>query len=380
MKSFLLILIFFCLVPTFANANAQSTLACSVAVLSIDDAIRSLSALRLKLDIAKAKGSSSIAMSALSNSYRKSEDDFVQYVEQSGIMSRETLVERMKQEIKLLQQGHHAVHDEARTVHQSALEPRSIVIDGSIAVLHYIEPDSFEMGDMHRKSVTLTKPFEMMATPTTQVIWRKIAELANTKLGYQIELDPSTFKGDHNPVEQVSHDDVELWLQALNELSASGEPALPGLIDSHKQGDVYRLPTEAEWEFVLRGRGQHTGDYHFGNLYSRVAEYVWYRDNSQNQTHPVAEKPPLIIDGNEFYDMHGNVREWVSDRWGSVLLGGIDPQGLKPENSDLFVVAGGSWRSSFIDVRAGQRGKGEPSMKDNQTGFRFVRHLDGSVR
>ncbi|MGZ6441987.1 MAG: formylglycine-generating enzyme family protein, partial [Pseudobdellovibrionaceae bacterium] len=116
----------------------------------------------------------------------------------------------------------------------------------------------------------------------------------------------------------------------------SGETALADLIPDHKKGDVYRLPTEAEWEFVVRGRGQYNETYHFGNEKSVLGDYAWYNENSEDQSHSVAEKKPLLIEGKEFYDMHGNVWEWVQDWYADSLPRGVDPQG--PQRGDTRVI------------------------------------------
>jgi formylglycine-generating enzyme required for sulfatase activity len=76
-------------------------------------------------------------------------------------------------------------------------------------------------------------------------------------------------------------------------------------------GDIYRLPTTDEWEFVVRGRGQLNDVYYFGHDVSRLRDYAWFYDNSDKESHPVAQKLPLVVDGNAFYDMLGNVWEIV---------------------------------------------------------------------
>jgi formylglycine-generating enzyme required for sulfatase activity len=213
----------------------------------------------------------------------------------------------------------------------------------------------------------------MMATQTTQIIWRKIAELANAKLGSQINPDPSHFKGDKRPVEQVSYDDIQEWLKALNKLSASGEPSLVDVIPDHKKGDVYRLPTEAEWEFVLRGRGQYTEMYNFGEDDEQLSDFAWSKKNANDETHPVAQKLPVVVDGNEFYDMYGNVFEWVADFYHDRLFGGEDPKG--PSTGWHRVYRGGGWQ----DWDTYSRGGAVPETRDNGVGFRFAREARESL-
>jgi formylglycine-generating enzyme required for sulfatase activity len=253
------------------------------------------------------------------------------------------------------------------------------VIDGTRAILHRVEPGAFKMGELGGQvDVTLTQPFDMMATPTTQIIWKKVAELVNSRLGnrFKINVDPSLHKGDTHPVERVSFDDIQIWLKGLNELSQSGEPLLFDLIPGHKKGDVYRLPTEAEWEFVVRGRGQYNDTYYFGNHKSQLGNYAWFEGNSGGQTQPVGQKEPLRIDGREFHDMLGNVLEYVQDWYGTKLLGGTDPKGPEgPETGRLHrVVRGGYYLSSHYFSSSGSRYRVPPTQAIHFTGFRFVRN------
>ena len=105
-------------------------------------------------------------------------------------------------------------------------------------------------------------------------------------------VNPSSNKGRPLPVENVSWDDVQVFIQRLNA----------------QTGKSYRLPTEAEWEYAARAGS--TTDYSFGDDVSQLGRYAWYTANSGGETHPVGEKQP---NGFGLYDMHGNVWEWVQD-------------------------------------------------------------------
>ena len=158
--------------------------------------------------------------------------------------------------------------------------------------------------------------------------------------------NPSEFKGDDRPVENVSWDDCQKFIVKVNAQLA---------------GERLRLPTEAEWEYACRaGTGGAYGG--TGNL----DEMGWYDGNSGRRTHPVKQKRPNAWG---LYDMHGNVWEWCADRYGEYPSGSAtDPTG--PSDGGGRVIRGGGWNGVARDCRSASRGGYEPGFRGHSLGFR----------
>ena len=151
--------------------------------------------------------------------------------------------------------------------------------------------------------VSISRPFYIGRYEVTQEQWQKV-----------MGKNPSRFKGANNPVESISWDDAQEFIARLNQM------------EGHSR---YRLPTEAEWEHAARGGT--TGPWFFTNdktiKHTALWPYAWFDPNADGKTHPVGQKKPNPLG---LYDMYGNVREWVQDRWAwpySPADPSIDPQG-----------------------------------------------------
>lgn len=149
---------------------------------------------------------------------------------------------------------------------------------------------------------------------------------------------PSGFKGPRRPVEQISWADVQnVFLPRLFELT----------------GQRLRLPTEAEWEYAVRGGPfWENNQYRFAgsNLLKRVG---WYNKNSNNETHDVGLLLPNTLG---LYDMSGNVWEWCADCWhGSYHGAPEDGKTWNAENETRAVLRGGSWGLDSRYCRVAQR-------------------------
>jgi formylglycine-generating enzyme required for sulfatase activity len=130
---------------------------------------------------------------------------------------------------------------------------------------------------------------------------------------------------------------------------------------------VYRLPTEAEWEYSCRAGT--TTEYSFGDRESELGDYAWYDENSGGTTHPVGGKKPNPWG---LYDMHGNVWEWCQD-WHDYYPSGpvTDPTG--PVSGSLRVGRGGNWISISDYCRSADRIWRTPDSRLSHYGFRVLR-------
>ncbi|MFM8802591.1 MAG: formylglycine-generating enzyme family protein, partial [Planctomycetia bacterium] len=191
----------------------------------------------------------------------------------------------------------------------------------------------------------ITKPFYIGIYEVTNADWSRV--MGNV---------PSNWKEGDRPVEQVSWKDVTEFCLKLS--------ALP---EERKACRVYRLPTEAEWEYACRA-GTTTG-YSFGDDESKISQYAWFGKTDGGRTHPVGQKKPNAWG---LYDMHGNVWEWVNDWYGRYPTGAVtDPQGPSSGASGR-VSRGGSWLSTAGNSRSADRDGDGPSIRFNFLGFRLA--------
>ncbi len=211
------------------------------------------------------------------------------------------------------------------------------------------EDEPGRVGNETQYQVTISESYYIQTTEVTQAQW-----------GAVMGENPSFNSGcPECPVEQVSWDDVQDFIQEMNK--------------RRRREGTYFLPTEAQWEYAARA-GRTTafangGITETGNGYDPNLDAMgWYSYNSDGVTHPVAQKDPNAWG---LYDMHGNVWEWVQDRYGAYPTGpAIDPtgsvQGLYP------VVRGGYWEFSASHCRSAYRHAFVRSDRLTSLGFRLA--------
>ncbi|MBM3854062.1 MAG: hypothetical protein FJ399_13065 [Verrucomicrobia bacterium] len=226
---------------------------------------------------------------------------------------------------------------------------RPWVIPGLNVTMIPIAAGTFTMGSQNGHSdekpvrqVTLTQRFWLGKTEVPQREWAAV-----------MGGNPSNFKGDSLPVEQVSWTDAMEFCRKLTERER-GAGRLP-------EGYAYTLPTEAQWEYACRAGT--TGDYS-----GRLDEMGWYDKNSGSKTHPVGTKK---ANAWGLYDMHGNVWEWCADWYGNYAGGSVrDPKGAA--SGSLRVFRGGGWCNGSVFCRSAIRRWNAPGIRFDYLGFRLA--------
>lgn len=197
-----------------------------------------------------------------------------------------------------------------------------------------------ESNEKPAHSVTLSS-FYICKYEVTQSLWRAV-----------MGQNPSRFKGNNLPVDNVSWNDCQTFIARLNNLT----------------GKKFRLPTEAEWEYAARGGNRSCGYKYSGS--DTPSEVAWYRGICDDKTHPVGSK-----NSNELglYDMSGNVWEWCSDIYGFYSSSSLtDPTGPSKALGGSRVRRGGSWGGNESVSRLSCRCGNAPDTNGSYFGLRLA--------
>ena len=197
-------------------------------------------------------------------------------------------------------------------------------------------PDSDEK-PVHQ--VILSNDYYMGKYEVTQALWQTV-----------MGSNPSYFKGDNLPVEQVSWNDCQEFISKLNGIT----------------GRKFRLPTEAEWEYAARGGKQSNGYRYSGS--NHISDVAWYDRNSERKTYPVGTKQ---VNELGLYDMSGNVCEWCQDWYGSYSNSSqTNPAGVF--SGSRRVGRGGCWGYYEWYCRLSYRCSYPSDFRNYDLGFRLV--------
>jgi formylglycine-generating enzyme required for sulfatase activity len=244
------------------------------------------------------------------------------------------------------------------------------VRDRVLAVYEFVPAGEFWMGSEHsprsrelgRHRVAITEPLYVSKTQVTVSQFQGFVESTN----YQTEAerrgrhrtwsDPGHPQTEHHPVTYVSWNDARAYCSWLSEMD----------------GFVYRLPTEAEWEYACRAGSEEM--WFFGDEVLDLSHYAWFRENSEGSPRPAGMKSSSPFG---LVDIHGNVWEWCLDWYGAYPKGGDiikNPKGAP--RGRYRVTRGGSWTDRHEHTTCSFRIKMKPFQSASNLGFRVVRELN----
>jgi len=237
--------------------------------------------------------------------------------------------------------------------------------NGVVLEMVKIPSGTFQMGspegqgnDNEKPQHAVTVPaFAMGKYPVTQAQWRAVADLPQVEIA--LNADPSNFKGDSRPVEQVSSDEAVEFCQRLSRVS----------------GHLYHLPSEAEWEYACRAGT--TTEFYFGEtLTPKLARCKANLGMAlitlfAGETVSVGSYLPNTFG---LYDMHGNVCEWCADPWHGNYQDASTDGSVWTTNGDneIRVIRGGSWSTFPVYCRSAYRLNLNPRASIIIVGFRVV--------
>lgn len=228
------------------------------------------------------------------------------------------------------------------------------IINNLIANMVNVEGGTFTMGATSEQGTGL----ESDEAPTHQVTLSsfQISKYEVTQREWEEVMgsNPSRFNTSAMlPVESVSWDDCKKFISKLNAIT----------------GQNFRLPTEAEWEYAARG-GRKSKIYKFSGS-NFIDDIAWYRDNSDNKTHPVGTKQPNELG---LYDMTGNIGEWCQDWYNSYnSIAQTNPTGPVSSSTSSRVYRGNNWRSAASICHVSNRDYASPSFSSDKIGLRLAK-------
>ena len=252
---------------------------------------------------------------------------------------------------------------QAKVIAEDVL-PGEMVVNlpgGATMTMVWIPPGTFTMGspdtdDMAEAAekpqhvATVTQGFYLEKYELTQGQWESV--MGTSPWVGQSNVQDST----HYPAVYISWEDMQAFITALNTAAGS---------------DVYRLPTEAEWEYACRAGT--TTRWSFGEDVGQLGQYAWHKDNAwdvgEQYAHEVGTKLP---NPRGLYDMRGNVYEWCQDWFGSYSSSSqTDPTG--PSTGSYRVLRGGCFKCVTTTTRSAYRSNIEPGVRHAYIGARLVR-------
>ncbi|MEM1223343.1 MAG: SUMF1/EgtB/PvdO family nonheme iron enzyme [Verrucomicrobiota bacterium] len=233
----------------------------------------------------------------------------------------------------------------------------------------WVPSGSYAMGSPLEEHGRLPNEGPLTAVRLSEGFWVATFETTQQQYTAIMESNPAAIQGPRKPVDSVTWSEAKEFCQKLNEIEAKAN-RLP-------EGYMYRLPTEAEWEYAARA--QSGSPFFFGDQadvtngnFRGVYPLGWEEGKPSANfygTREVGSYPP-----NDFglYDMHGNISEWTLDRYNGRLRGGSVSDPLPYAEGKEISLRGGSWEDNAKRVRSAARRGVSPKTESNSIGFRVV--------
>ena len=236
-------------------------------------------------------------------------------------------------------------------------EQISIALSATNIELVYIEGGTFQMGGNGFDS---EQPIHKVTVPSFYISKYQVTQKLYQEL---VGNNPSKFKGLLRPIETVSWNEAKAFIDKLNNRK-----------ELEKELRIFRLPTEAEWEYAARG-GIYSQCYKFCGS-DELKQVGWYKENSGNETKPVG-----LLQPNELglFDMSGNVYEWCEDDYHKTYKDAPQDGGAwidTPNRGAYRVVRGGYYLFQSVNCRPANRSNASPDSRHDFIGFRLACSFD----
>jgi formylglycine-generating enzyme required for sulfatase activity len=214
----------------------------------------------------------------------------------------------------------------------------------------FVQGGTFRMGGTREQGSDSDKDEKPVHEVTISSFYMGKYEVTQAQWKTLMYHNPSSFEGDDLPVEEISWNDAQLFIERLNAAT----------------GKQYRLPTEAEWEYAARGGNKSNGCRYSGSNFIELV--AWFGDNSDGTTHPVGTKRPNELG---IHDMSGNVWEWCHDWYATYPASAQDnPSGAS--SGSCRVNRGGGWYGNAGYCRVATRYDYSPDNSRSFLGFRLA--------
>ncbi|MEM8867410.1 MAG: SUMF1/EgtB/PvdO family nonheme iron enzyme [Verrucomicrobiota bacterium] len=233
----------------------------------------------------------------------------------------------------------------------------------------WLDPGSYTMGSPLKEHGRIPNEGPQTLINLNRGFWIAAYETTQQQYEWIMEANPSSTRGPKKPVDSVTWAEAKEFCQRLTEKERRAG-RLP-------KGYVYRLPTEAEWEYAARAGSE--GAFFFGEQadvsngnFQGVYPRDWEEGRPSSDFYGTREVGSYAPNAFGLYDMHGNLSEWTLDKYNGRLKGGEATDPLPYPSGKEVTLRGGSWENNAKLVRSASRDRVSPQTQSNSIGFRVV--------